>query len=43
VVVAIAIGRTDRDRVHRTLSFTLWPALIATALVGLAVAHWGIQ
>lgn len=42
VVTAIARGRTDRERVHRALSFTLWPALTAVALFGLAFAHWGI-
>ena len=43
VVAAVAVGRTDRERVHRMLSFTLWPALIVLALFGLAFAHWGIQ
>jgi hypothetical protein len=43
VIAAIAIGRTDRDRVHRALSFTLWPALMATALVGLAITRWGLR
>ncbi|MBA3393849.1 MAG: hypothetical protein H0T89_14470 [Deltaproteobacteria bacterium] len=43
VIAAVAIGRTDRDRVHRALSFTLWPALTATALFGLAFAYWGIR
>jgi hypothetical protein len=43
VITAVAIGRTDRDRVHRTLSLTLWPALTATALFGLAFALWGIR
>ena len=43
VMTAVARGRTDRERVHRALSFTLWPALTAVALFGLAFAHWGIQ
>lgn len=43
VVVAVARGRTDRERVHRMLSFTLWPALATTALVGFLVARWGFQ
>lgn len=43
VIAAVTVGRTDRDRVHRTLSFFLWPALTAVALFGLAFAHWGIQ
>ena len=43
VVVAVARGRTDRERVHRMLSLTLWPALIATALVGVGIARWGFQ
>jgi hypothetical protein len=43
VIAAIAVGRTDRDRVHRALSLTLWPALTAAALFGLAFTHWGIR
>ena len=43
VITSISVGRTDRDRVHRALSFTLWPALTALALFGLGFAHWGIQ
>ena len=43
VIVAVAIGRTDRERVHRALSLALWPAMIVVALLGLAYAHWGLQ
>ena len=43
VVVAITRGRTDRDLVHRGISVTLWPALAGIGLVGLALAHWGLQ
>jgi hypothetical protein len=40
---AIAVGRTDRERVHRTLSITLWAGLCATSLVGLAFSTWGLR
>jgi hypothetical protein len=43
VIAAITVGRTDRDRVHRVLSLTLWPALTALAAFGLVFAHWGLQ
>lgn len=40
VIVALAIGRTDRDRVHRSLAITLWSSLAVVGVVGLAFAHW---
>jgi hypothetical protein len=43
VVVGVMRGRTDRDLVHRWLSITLWPALTAIGLVGIAVAEWGLS
>jgi hypothetical protein len=43
VVVGITRGRTDRDLVHRSISLTLWPSLIAVGLVGVALAQWGLQ
>jgi len=39
-MLAVAIGRTDRERVHRALSLTLWPLLLAISLVGLAISQW---
>jgi hypothetical protein len=41
VIAAVAAGRTDRERVHRALSLTLWPAITATAAAGILYAHWG--
>jgi hypothetical protein len=43
VVVGIARGRTDRDLVHRSISLTLWPSIIAIGLGGVALAHLGLQ
>jgi hypothetical protein len=42
VVVAIAIGRTDRERVHRALSITMWSSVIVLGIAGLVAAQWGI-
>lgn len=42
VTVAIAIGRTDRDRVHRSLAITLWSSLAVVGVIGIAFAHWGL-
>jgi hypothetical protein len=43
VTVAIAIGRTDRDRVHRSLAITLWSSLAVVGVVGVAFARWGLR
>jgi hypothetical protein len=42
VTIAIATGRTDRDRVHRSLAITLWSSLAVAGVIGIAVAHWGL-
>ncbi len=42
VIRAVAIGRTDRERVHRSLAITLWPTLAVVGVVGIALAHWGL-
>jgi len=42
VTIAIAIGRTDRDRVHRSLAITLWSSLAVLGVIGIAFAHWGL-
>ena len=42
VTAAVATGRTDRDRVHRSLAITLWSALGVVGVIGIAVAHWGL-
>jgi hypothetical protein len=42
VTAAVAAGRTDRDRVHRSLAITLWSALGVVGVIGIAVAHWGL-
>ena len=41
VVVAVATGRTDRERVHRALTITLWSSVVITTTIGLAIARWG--
>lgn len=43
VVVGITLGRTDRERVHRAISFTLWPALTAVGLAGIGLTQWGLR
>ncbi|HEX5058495.1 MAG TPA: hypothetical protein VFV99_04000 [Kofleriaceae bacterium] len=42
VTAAITLGRTDRERVHRSLAMTLWSSLAVTGLVGVAFAYWGL-
>jgi hypothetical protein len=43
VVVAVGVGRTERERVHRVLSIALWSGVVATGLGGLAFAEWGLS
>lgn len=42
VAAAVAFGRTDRERVHRTLSIALWSGLLVVGVIGFIIAHWGI-
>ncbi len=42
VIVAVAIGRTDRDRVHRSLAITLWSSLAVVGVASVMFAHWGL-